>query len=1240
MKTYEKISFRLIKTVSLKTITMFIALQGMFFAQQALGQLSDDFSDGDFISNPIWSGSSAFIINSEHQLQTSNTVAATAYLSTPFLISFAGTVEWEFYVKQSFSGSGSNFSRVYLVSDQQNLTTPLNGYYLQFGEAGTNDAVTLFRQSGTTSTSICRATNGGIATAFTIRVKVSRTSAGLWEIFVDNTGGTSFVWQAQGTDNIHTSSAYFGLRCTYTLSNAAKFFYDDFAITIHPAPDVTPPTLLSAHPVSSTVLAVEFSENVDPTFAEEELNYAVEGINPSTATLQSNQHTASLTFAQPFTNGVAVMLSVKGVKDVAGNEMASTNQDFLYFQSVDAMKKDILITEIFPDPAPVVDLPEAEYFEIYNRRSYPFDLGGWKISDGTTTATLSSFILLPGSYLIVTPNASRSSFLPFGQTIGVPSFPSLNNTGDVIRLIDPLGKTIDSVNYTISWYHNKEKQDGGWSLEVIDPENFCKGIDNWTASKDPAGGTPGRQNSVNESLRDSVGPKLISAQLSNKNLLTLEFDERLGALLPSVKNIMIKPPVEVLTAAFSDQSLTKLNFSLAQDLDSAQTYSITAINITDCPGNDIQDDYAKFFLKLDNSIPYVRSIRAISSTEIEIVFSERVKALSAQNILNYGLISGDVPVSSSLNNDGITVRLLFPHPLVNGIDNVINIFNVQDLAGNPMQATQKHVLFFQPVQVEYKNVIITEILADPSPPLDLPEAEFIELYNRSAEPFNLKDWTLTDGSATVKLSSLILLPYEYLILCNPARSSQFAPFGRTMGIASFPSLNNTGEALVVKDPSGLMIESVNCSDSWYKDSDKKDGGWSLELIDPENICAESENWIAAEDEHGGTPGKQNSVFANKPDIAGPALISAIPVSGSTVVLQFNEKLSKTLPSFETITLQPERGIRKISFADKSLTTLQLTLAEKLTGGVKYVLSARNVYDCAGNGIQQEFSTVTFALPEKADSLDIVINEVLFNPRPTGVDFAEVYNKSSKFINLKNWQLTNDGGVTKIISGKDLLLEPEGYIALTAEGNVLKGEYMLGTEKNFLNMTMPPFSDDEGTITLTDDQGKIIDSFSYSEKLHSKFLKDNEGVSLERISFTQPTSDQQNWKSASSTVGYATPGYLNSNAIADGLIDDQSIAVQPEIFMPLYGQPDFTEIRYDFEQGGYVANVKILDPQGRAIKHLANNELLPKEGSFRWDGDQENGSKARIGAYMVWFEIFDSSGIVKTFRKRVVIADKF
>jgi flagellar hook assembly protein FlgD len=113
--------------------------------------------------------------------------------------------------------------------------------------------------------------------------------------------------------------------------------------------------------------------------------------------------------------------------------------------------------------------------------------------------------------------------------------------------------------------------------------------------------------------------------------------------------------------------------------------------------------------------------------------------------------------------------------------------------------------------------------------------------------------------------------------------------------------------------------------------------------------------------------------------------------------------------------------------------------------------------------------------------------------------------------------------------------------------------------------------------------------------------------------------------------------VNSNVAAEQ--SSGKITINPEVFEPVTGQPAFTQIQYNFEQGGFVANVKILDFQGREIKQLANNASLGTEGFFRWDGDTNDGTKARTGYYIVWVEVYNASGQLKTFRERVVVASR-
>ena len=173
------------------------------FPLLGFSQVTDNFSDGDFTTNPSWTGDGAeFIVNGTQQLQLNNTITGASYLSTPNSISLNTAIEWRMFVKQTFSGSSSNFGRVYLISDQADLEGSLNGYYLQFGEALSNDAIELFKQSGNTSASVARGTNAQIVNSFAVGIKVTRDAAGLWNLFVDASGGNTYVLEATGTKAI------------------------------------------------------------------------------------------------------------------------------------------------------------------------------------------------------------------------------------------------------------------------------------------------------------------------------------------------------------------------------------------------------------------------------------------------------------------------------------------------------------------------------------------------------------------------------------------------------------------------------------------------------------------------------------------------------------------------------------------------------------------------------------------------------------------------------------------------------------------------------------------------------------------------------------------------------------------------------------------------------------------------------------------------------------------------------
>lgn len=632
----------------------------------------------------------------------------------------------------------------------------------------------------------------------------------------------------------------------------------------------------------------------------------------------------------------------------------------------------------------------------------------------------------------------------------------------------------------------------------------------------------------------------------------------------------------------------------------------------------------------DTFPPRLLLVEAIDSIRFRATFSEPLDSLSAP-LVNQVFISGlGFPESGLLMSDKNAVEWKLASPLINGVTYQVQFSGISDRAGNKMPPTIKSLLFFRAGSPSHKSILITELFPDPTPQLGLPSAEYIEIYNRSSVPFELNEWTLSDGSSIGVFSSAIILPGSYRVITSTSAADLFLEQSDIIGLPNFPSLNNSGDRISLKDPKGVTIDSVNYSIGWYRDDDKATGGWSLELIDPDNPCGESDNWTASEAEGGGTPGIANSVLAQKPDLTPPNIEDVLPLGSSKLSIRFNETImGESIPS-ATFLITPEIPIRGISLRDPGSRILEVELFSELKQRTLYRMEVRGIHDCSGNVLDS--TSFEFGLTEPVDSLDVVISEVLFNPRSGGVDFVEIYNTSDKFIDLQNWTLENESSRTVL---QRRSLHPHQFIALTEDPRIIQWQYPNAAAKNLLKANLPSLPDDSGMIILRSDQEDVVDHLMYSGDWHTEFLKSEEGVSLERIVSDAPTQDSDNWISASSLSGFATPGSVNSQQRPSGT-GVQQVEIVPEIFSPGNAAFEFVQIRYQFDQPGRVANVSILNQQGTVIKQICNNELLGSEGFIRWDGDQQDGVKARVGYYVVWFETFGQDGSVFTFHKRVVI----
>lgn len=308
------------------------------------------------------------------------------------------------------------------------------------------------------------------------------------------------------------------------------------------------------------------------------------------------------------------------------------------------------------------------------------------------------------------------------------------------------------------------------------------------------------------------------------------------------------------------------------------------------------------------------------------------------------------------------------------------------------------------------------------------------------------------------------------------------------------------------------------------------------------------------------------------------------------------------------------------------TAIQVILANALVTGVIYEMNISGVADCTGN-VMLPAGPLPLAIPQEGFPGDLIINEVLFNPRDGGVDFVEIVNLSEKAIGLGNWTLQNQGGTTSVITPDPLIILPGAYMVLTSDPLKIAVEYPLGRAETFvkLNDGTPAFNNTSGSVIITDPSLAVIDRFDYLESYHLSLLREVKGVSLERLSFTRPTNDPGNWTSAAQTTGFATPGYVNSQFAPEGTAT-ASFELQNDVFSPDNdGFEDVLLINYKLDFAGAVATIKVYDRRGRSIRTLANNVTLATQGTISWDGTTNDGSKARIGPHIIYIDLFDLSG---------------
>jgi lamin tail-like protein/Big-like domain-containing protein/flagellar hook capping protein FlgD len=1168
--------------------------------------------------------------------------------------------------------------------------------------------------------------------------------------------------------------------------------------------DASSPFITAINSTYSNEIEVVFNEVIDHITAQTLNHYTIDnGIGSPSSAVRStiNLNTVILQFDSELIDGTDYQLTVDRVEDSQGKSIDNANFNFTFVAIIDPNFREIIINEVYFDTDLDAGIPNIEYVELYNQSSISFELRGLSLGDLRDTATFTSFTLNPDSYLIVTSLAGASNFEVYGDALGISNFPSLSNSGETIKIFDRTNAIIDSLSFNDSYYNDDTKEDGGFSVELINPDKSCFDLANYAASVNVNGGTPGVINSVFDNSPDTTDPIVDILTTTSTVELQLTFNESMdiSTLVPG--NFILEDGVTVSSIDILDDFGRNITLHLNAAFQKGLTRTLTLNNVADCSGNGLSNvaynfligitpgfqdiliseimatpspsnglpvyEYIELYntttsiiaiegiilsddngsvtlsaydlypdsyliltsnnalseleiygnilgtnsfptftitdrVKLETSIqelifevsydksfyhdetkddggysmeminleatcfddanwtassnisggtpgtqnsvydissdiqaPSLLAVEVITNQQIKITFNESmdVSTIIKQNVfLSGGLIISDLEI---LDPFGLEVLINLSAPIDRGTEYSLNLIGLSDCSGNSLPTNNES--FYLGASPSFHELIITEIMARPSPVQGLPEVEYLEIYNTSNKIISLGGISLSDLTGSTTLPEKSINPGSYIILAPFSVGSLMNTYGEVLPVPSWISLNSTGDNITMSLDENLIFE-VFYTDEWYRSSQKSNGGFSLEIIDRNYPCYEELNWIASENSNGGTPGAVNSVDGSNPDIVGPSLSEAIAISDNQIQLTFDEKLYIDNIGLANFTIAPALNINSVTIETAKRSVILTT--DLLQENTVYDINADNLSDCSGNLIQSNGRDISLIIPAIADSLDILINEVLFNPNSGGVKFVEIYNNSTNYINLKNWSLAGHNN-QRLITIDNVIIAPLSFKVLTKDLTILKDNYPEAIESTFIIMnSMPSISSTEGSITLKNNFDLVIDHMIYSEEYHSVLLNDLNGVSLERIRPSASSIDSTNWYSASSIKNHATPGYLNSQ-FQSGEEIQGNIAILPGTFSPNQpGQANFTTLNYTFDEPGNVLNVSIYDSQGNVVKEVTKNSLVSTSGFFRWDGTTERGIKARVGYYMILFEIISPKGKVTIKKEKVAIGGRF
>jgi hypothetical protein len=590
------------------------------------------------------------------------------------------------------------------------------------------------------------------------------------------------------------------------------------------------------------------------------------------------------------------------------------------------------------------------------------------------------------------------------------------------------------------------------------------------------------------------------------------------------------------------------------------------------------------------------------------------------------------------------------------------------------------------------DVIINEIMANPTGLTQLSETEYVEFYNASGSDIYLKNWTFVyDGSET-ELPDTVLKPGQYAVIYRSGRNITAESSALLLPLDKFPSaLANTSKTVALRNSKGTVIDEVTYPNATAAKSYERlpDGAWHNST-----------------DPRGGTPGGKNSEETTLPPdpdptdnsqpgdviineiMANPVGLTQLPeteyveffnASGSDIYLKNwafvydgteislpdtvlksgqyaliyrsgrnivaeNSALLLPLDKFpsalantgRTVALQYSKGlvIDEVTYPPATAAKSY----ERLPDGAWHNSTDPRGGTPGGKNSEETAEPPTPGETSFVEPLEIIINEILANPYTGGSEYIELYNRSDKPLSVSGLAIAlrdAEGNLRTHYPLKSIsaTIEAGGYIVLTENKEGVLNFYPSVSSESVYVVNLPILNNEGSDIVLfrTGDN-VVIDEVHYSSDWHNGAIKEQKGVSLERIHSDGDSNDKNNWISAIFEAGYGTPGYKNSQ---DGA---ETVAGKLSIEAPEYMDGfDYYLLKYQTDKTGYHCRAEVYSTSGKKVAEITNNQLVALESELKWDGKGLDGNRLIKGVYVFYAELFNpQTGEHKAFKRAFLV----